>query len=199
MTELETVEIGGLTYDVIAREPATASTPLTGGKVTKHPTVHKLLLNTGAEVFQCAHPNRGECRKVADTVNSITAHQRSHSDRTVAKKANAKLAEVEKREKEEHARRSQGISRANEAKRQRHAAEVTSTDPQVARVQRQLSDLAVTVEKIAATLPPLAEMIRATNEELGAIVLANHAKAADIDITKLGPDEKLALLRQLVG
>lgn len=200
MTSPNTVMIDGVTYDVIVREPAKSTTPISGGEAIVFKTIDMLLLSNDDVVYQCVHPAAlGKCEFVRDNVASVTAHQRSHGAKTVAKQAAAKLDAVAAKEQAEFERRSAGMNASNELKRKRYEAEVTSTDPRIARIQKQLSDLAVAIEKIAATLPPLAGMVRALNEEVGAIVLAEAAKKTGVDVTKLTTEEKFELMKKLMS
>jgi hypothetical protein len=171
---VETIELDDRTFDVITRQKARGINPLNHSEMVTLPTVDELLLNTGDSVYQCAHPNRGDCRKVFRATTSVTAHQRSHGSKTLARQAAKELAKVQAEKSAEFARRSNGVTTANEAKRNRHKTEVTSPRKDVAALQRKISDLAHGIEKIAATLPPLAVLLRDINAEL--------AELPDVDI-----------------
>lgn len=194
VTEIETIELNGCSYDVIARERAANVSPLTDGKLVEIATIDKLLLNTGDEIFQCVHPRGGDCRKVFDSVGSVIAHQRVHGATAAAKK----LAEVKAKEAAEFTRRSAGQVAVREAKKQRHDAEVTSTDPRVAKIQRGLSDLAVGVVKVTTQLSMLAEDMRSLNAQLGEITL-QEIKDAEVDLDKMSTEEKFAFMKKLMS
>lgn len=163
--QLDRSRINGV--EVISTEPA-RGVVIPGQPVREVKTVEKVLLEDGTECYRCiVKPD--ECDYSAATLKSVLAHQRTHSPVLTAKKATAELAAQKAKEDAEFQRRSAGIHAANEAKRARYAGEVTSNDKKIAAVQRKMSDIAFGIEKIAATLPPLAEMLRALNQELAEI------------------------------
>lgn len=166
MTEkVDRTHVNGV--EVIAVETATGEV-IPGQGTHKVPSVELVMLADETTLYRCAlKPD--ECADTFASIKSTIAHQRKHSATIAAKKAQALLAEVQAEKDAEFKRRSEGMNAANEAKRRRYAGEVTSNDKKIAAIQRKLSDLAVGVERIAATLPPLAEMIRALNQELAEI------------------------------
>lgn len=176
--------------EVVATEPA-RGVVIPGRPEFEVSTVEKVLLADDTTLFRCTS-KPDECMYAADNLKSVLAHQRSHSPTITARKATAALAKMQAEKDAEFARRSAGATAANDAKKKRHAIEVTSTDPRVAAVQRKLSDLANGVEKIAATLPPLAELFREVNAELGEITL----EVAEVDPALL---EKAAAYDTLKG
>jgi hypothetical protein len=155
--------------EVISTETA-RGVIMPGRPETEVSTVEKVLDANGDEWFRC-RMSPEKCAYFRDNLKSILAHQRTHSPALAAKRAEAELAAARAKKNAEFQRRSNGMVSANEAKRKRHEAEVTSDDKRVADVQRKLSDMAVAVEKIAATIPPLAEILRVINTELGEITL----------------------------
>jgi len=176
--------------EVISTEPA-VGVVIPGQPASTIKTVEKVLLENGTEIHRCA-AKPDECEYSADNLKSVLAHQRLHSTKLTAKKATAELAAQKAKDDAEFARRSAGANAANEAKRKRYAGEVTSNDKKIAAIQRKMSDIAWGIDKIAATIPPLAEMIRALNQELAEIT----PPEAQVD-----PEvaEKAALYDQLKG
>ena len=79
---------------VVARDTARMANPnlgLTG--TVPITTVHEVLLeNRDTAIFQCMHPNGPDCTYTADTVRSVTAHQRMHSDRKLLQEELARRA-----------------------------------------------------------------------------------------------------------
>lgn len=72
--------------EIIERQMATgmAGTAIAGKSVE---SVEELLLADGRTVYHCVHKNAPDCEYTADQVGSITSHQRTHSDRMMAKRA----------------------------------------------------------------------------------------------------------------
>lgn len=50
-------------------------------------SVEELLLDDGSTVFHCKHKNMPECEYTNPSINAVTSHQRTHSDRMMAKRA----------------------------------------------------------------------------------------------------------------
>jgi len=172
--------------EVISTEPA-RGVVIPGQPTHEISTVERVLDADGNEWYRCkAKPT--ECIYFKQDLKSILAHQRSHSAALAAKRAEAELARNQAKEAAEFERRSAGINAANEAKRKRYETEVTSQDKRIAGLQRKMSDIAVGIDKIAATFPPLAEMLRVLNAELGELTAETDPeiarKAADYDMLK---------------
>jgi hypothetical protein len=74
-------------------DPSAQSIPNMVGKEVA--TVDEVMLSNETIVFQCVHPNDPDCLYIASTVRSVTAHQRSHGDKTIAKKALARAEAAE--------------------------------------------------------------------------------------------------------
>lgn len=198
MTSPDQVVIDGVTYDVIVRESAKTKTPLNDELVTLK-TVDMLLLSNDQVVYQCVHPGAlVKCVFIADAVQSVTAHQRSHSAKTVAKKAAAQLAEVAAKEQAEFSRRSAGMQRANAEKKARHANDVTATDPKVQLVQRLLSDLGVAISKEQQFLGHVRESLTEISKSLTEFTSATTEPAA-IDVDKMSTEEKFTLVKKLMS
>jgi hypothetical protein len=118
----DSVTIDGVEIPVIAREKAIADENMTvlasmHGKEVR--SVDKLLLGDDREIFQCVHPAKPDCGYTALSIRSVTAHQRMHSGRSVARQAaaeieaaNARAAELEE---ELNARKQAASDRAKKA------------------------------------------------------------------------------------
>jgi hypothetical protein len=92
----------------------------------------ELLLDDGSTVFLCSHKNDPNCEYTNSNLNSITSHQRTHSDRMMAKRAEearqtaeAEAARVQAELDERKRRKSQGGVKAAETRRAMKAAAPT--------------------------------------------------------------------------
>lgn len=126
--------------EVISAEPALSEDHRPGApegrKVTLQTVLHVLLANdvTG---YLCFHPNAPECEQMYGSPRSTLAHQRSHGDRMVAKRAQAELdkvkAEKEAAEAELATRKEKASDRSRKAWESRRAnrklAQAESADP----------------------------------------------------------------------
>jgi hypothetical protein len=153
--------------EVIAVEPARGII-IPGQPEALISTVEKVILADETEWFRCImEPDA--CVYTNDNFKSVLSHQRTHSAKTKATQLQRTLEKQQAERDAQHARRSNGVQAGVDARKKRHAAEVTSKDKRIANIQRGLSDMAFALEKIHATLPPLTEGIRALNAELGAL------------------------------
>lgn len=196
----DTVTVAGVQRTVIARE--TAEWDQGNGNVVPAGHVDKLLLDDGSIIFRCTNPNpvagSTPCLPyVHNNVRSVMAHQRSHSVKALGKKAQAELAKVAAEQQAEFTRRSRGMRAANDAKRARHAAEVTATDPQVRLVQRNLSDLGAQLDKITEQLTSVRDSLRTTGTALTDLIIARQAP--ELDVEKLTTEQKFDLMKKLMS
>lgn len=65
--------------------------PGRGGQKMQHGTVLHVMLANETEGYLCFHPNGGDCQRLYDNPRSVLAHQKTHSDRMVAKRLQAEL------------------------------------------------------------------------------------------------------------
>jgi len=113
--------------EVIAREKAIVDETISGlesarGSLFK--TVDKVLLANDTTVYQCMHPLAEDCDYSADGIRSVTAHQRSHGAKAIAKTAavelavkEAELAEFKERQARQFQNRSNGAKKAAETRK----------------------------------------------------------------------------------
>lgn len=101
---------------VIAREKATMPVPNDPTRSAAIDTVDQVLLADATVIFQCVHKNDPDCAYTAQAVRSVTAHQRSHGDRIIAKQALARATAAETELAERIRRRSEGTKKGNETK-----------------------------------------------------------------------------------
>lgn len=104
------------------------------GRTMMISTVDEVLLATGEVVFQCNHPNRGDCRQTYDNYRSVLAHQKVHAARAEGRRLAKQLAEVsaakaaaEVELAQRKQRRSDGSRRGAETRRQRQTEQPQST------------------------------------------------------------------------
>lgn len=115
LTHIEGVEI-------IERQPATAM----AGSIAEGATitaVEQLLLADGRTVFHCIHKNAVDCEYINTVLGGVTSHQRTHSDRMQAKRAEqkaeelaAQLAEIEAQKAAKKANYAAGARKGAETK-----------------------------------------------------------------------------------
>jgi hypothetical protein len=107
---------------IIERQPATAMP----GSIAQGATissVEQLLLEDGTVLFHCIHKNAKDCEYVNVVLGGVTSHQRTHSDRMEAKRAQEKaaelaeqLAEIERQKAAKKANYSAGAKKGAETK-----------------------------------------------------------------------------------
>lgn len=123
--------------EVITREKAKITPEMTipgpVGSVIR--TVDIVLLADETTVFQCVHPDGGDCVYTADNVNSITAHQRAHGPKAIAKAAQARAKEataeletVREKQAKTFQNRSAGAKKAHVTRQARRAAAPRPTE-----------------------------------------------------------------------
>ena len=115
--------IGGV--EIIERQPAVAAEGSVANGATIN-AVEQLLLADGTTTFHCVHKNAKDCEYVNPVLGGVTSHQRTHSDRMMAKRAaeetaalQAQLAEIEAQKAKTFANRSAGAKQAHETRKQR--------------------------------------------------------------------------------
>lgn len=117
--------------EVIGATLAESDDPRPGreGQKMQHGTVLHVLLANDTEGYLCFHPNGGDCQRVYDNPRSVLAHQKTHSDRMMAKRlqveldatkaekaaAEAELAQTKQR-RSEQAKRAAATRNANKTK-----------------------------------------------------------------------------------
>lgn len=111
---------------VIAREKATMPVPNDPTRVAMIDTVDQVLLADENIVYQCVHKNDLDCTYTAQSVRSVTAHQRSHGDRIIARQALARAAAAETELAERIQRRSNGSRKGAETRK--HATVAVPTE-----------------------------------------------------------------------
>ena len=105
-------------------------------------TVDEVLLETGEVIFECVHPNRGDCRQTYGSPRSVLAHQKVHAARAEARRLASQVADLEAKkaavEVERNGRKQRASDRAKlgaATRRQRLAEKPTETvaadDPRV--------------------------------------------------------------------
>lgn len=106
-------------------------------------TVREILLSNGDTAFKCAHPNGPDCAYTARIVRSVTAHQRSHGAQTLLNRTSKELKDLQAKEAQEFANRSNGAKQANAKRRELHAeAERTDLETAITRLQVTKTNLA---------------------------------------------------------
>lgn len=112
--------IGGV--EIIERQPAVAAEGSVANGATIN-AVEQLLLADGTTTFHCVHKNAKDCEYVNPVLGGVTSHQRTHSDRMMAKRAQekadelaAQLAEIEAAKAQKKANYSAGARKGAETK-----------------------------------------------------------------------------------
>jgi hypothetical protein len=200
--ERDVVVYDGNTYVVETRQRAKDSRVVGGVERTfVVDTVDELWIDDGSVnplvLFQCVHPNRDDCEYTSITARSVTAHQRSHGPKTTARRLRRELtarekelAAEKKRKDEQHKRRSAGVKRGVDERKQRHAAEATHADPKIHAVQIKLSDFANEIGKVCDLVNGISTELRKLNTEVAKLKLVANAdpviieKAKQYDIIK---------------
>jgi len=118
MTHVDGVEI-------VARQKAVGA-PGSVGEGAEIQSVEQLLLADDRIVFHCVHKNAVNCEYTNAVMGGVMSHQRSHSDRMMAKRANekvdelaAQLAEVEAEKARKKANYSAGAKKGQETRKTR--------------------------------------------------------------------------------
>lgn len=115
--------IGGI--EIIERQPAVAMEGSVANGATIN-AVEQLLLADGTTTFHCVHKNAKDCEYTNAVLGGVTSHQRTHSDRMMAKRAaeekaalQAQLDEINAQKAKTFANRSAGAKAAHETRKQR--------------------------------------------------------------------------------
>jgi len=105
--------------EIVERQKAIGATG-TVGEGAQIQSVDELLLADGTTMFHCVHKNAVDCEYVNPVMGGVMSHQRSHSDRMVAKRAladaaakQAELDEINAKKAAEFERRSAGMRNAH--------------------------------------------------------------------------------------
>lgn len=172
--------------EVIAATFAESDDPRPGrdGQKMQHGTVLHVMLANETEGYLCFHPNGGDCQRVYDNPRSVLAHQKTHSDRMVAKRLQAELdaakaekakAETElaqtKQRRSEQAKRAAATRNANAKQAARSvmqpAAPVNpmalladAIEHEIEMVRDDLTDVRITLDRAVEHLNVLDEKVK---------------------------------------
>jgi hypothetical protein len=140
--------------EVVAREDANIPSPNDPAKSVTTQAIHQLLLSDGSIVFQCMHRNDGDCMYTAPAAKSVASHQRTHSDRLLAKRAIAEAEAVKNELAERIKRRSEGSKKGMQTRKlQTASTSPTGTPPPTS------SDLTKAVKRVQITANALDDAI----------------------------------------
>jgi len=90
----DSVTINDETFEIVGREKAVTDetmTPIASMQGKELRSVDRILLADERELFQCVHAANPNCGYTANTIRSVTAHQRTHSGAAVAKQKQAEV------------------------------------------------------------------------------------------------------------
>lgn len=105
--------------EIVERQKAVGAAGSVGAGAAIH-SIDELLLADGSTLYHCVHKNATDCEYTHTEMHSIMSHQRTHSDRMVAKRAiadaaakQAELDIINAKKEAEFKRRSEGMKKAN--------------------------------------------------------------------------------------
>lgn len=141
---------------IIARQVATTKSHFgSTDELVEVKSVELVMFDDETTAFMCNHKNAPNCAYTGDAVVNITAHQRAHSDRIVAKRATAALAQLQEKVTADQVKRSAAAKKAVTAREAKKAA--AKVDPHTGRRADDDLEMGIiaaldTLDLVAATL-----------------------------------------------
>jgi hypothetical protein len=157
-----------------------------------HTTIDEVLLVNGEVLFECVHPNRGDCTFTATSAVSVRAHQKAHGPMAEARRLQRELAAAEAEraqataELEERIKRRSNGSRKGAETRRRKRGDVDQNNDEgkingtggdngvVRQIQLTLSALTVDVAHTSTVLERIIEQLRAVHAQLDGVSIADN-------------------------
>ena len=166
-----------------------------GDEVREISGLEEVLLSTGQVIYRCARDPEN-CDYTAETGRPVVSHFRVHSANTKLKQATKELAALKAKAEQQRQNRSNGQKKAAATKIvQPKAPKPDSTSETYKNINADIDNALAYVNEARTTMTIVAKTLDQLARDLKKLAPSPSA----IDVGTLSPDEKLALLRKLVG